>query len=104
MNNPHKGIALVALLVAMAASVHGMNQAPDTWSVDRLKQIYLTCDHLISDHVHLRPASPPHPNPLPRVQGRGSKYSLPLPLAGEGWGEGELVAEPCRWSGGQEAP
>lgn len=45
MNNPHKGIALVALLVAMAASVHGMNQAPDTWSVDRLKQIYLTCDH-----------------------------------------------------------
>jgi len=48
-------------------------------------------DHLMSDHVQLRRASPPHPNPLPRVQGRGSPHLLPLPLAGEGWGEGELA-------------
>ena len=48
---------------------------------------------LIGDHVQLRRAPPPHPNPLPRVQGRGSPCWLPRPLAGEGWGEGGALAE-----------
>ncbi len=52
-----------------------------------------TWRYLIGDHVQLRRAPPPHPNPLPRVQGRGSPCWLPCPLAGEGWGEGGALAE-----------
>lgn len=45
MKHSHSAFALVTLLAAAAAGVHGMNPAPDFRSVDRLKQTYLVCDH-----------------------------------------------------------